>query len=71
MALCSHFLLPPPTPFLSSYQCPVTVTGKSILLSASGDQGVGVECCEVFEKNSVKQKAEFSLVYTLKSILFI
>jgi len=62
----SHSWLFVPTffslPFLPApSQC--WVTGKSTLLLASGDQGVGVEGREVYGKNSLEQKAEFSVVY--------
>ena len=45
------------------------VTGKSTFFSASGDQGARVKCCEVCE-DSWEQKAQFSLVYILKYLLF-
>lgn len=64
--------------FVHSFFCPLfppapsqcCVTGESTLLSASGGQGVGVEVCEVY-KNSLKQKADFLLVYILKFLLFV
>lgn len=45
------------------------MTGKSTFFSTSGDQGARVKCCEVCE-DSWEQKAQFSLVYILKYLLF-
>lgn len=45
-------------------------TGKSTLLLASGDQGVGVEVCEVCGKNSLEQRAAFCSLYIKVFYLF-
>lgn len=62
MALCSHGLLPlPPAPS----HC--LLTGKSILLLGSGGQGVGVECCEVYENSLELNAALKPFPFTLET----